>query len=84
MLPFKFAGYFDIRNQTATVTQNYALDPNSGAPPVQLFASPYSFLLQGGSTRFQIVFHSTSLDNPISCGSGVSCFSTVLIYKVLP
>jgi dolichyl-diphosphooligosaccharide--protein glycosyltransferase len=84
MLPFKFAGYFDLRNQTATVTQNYALDPNTGAPPVQLFAAPYSFLLQGGSTRFQIVFHSTSLDNPISCGSGVNCFSTVLIYKVLP
>jgi dolichyl-diphosphooligosaccharide--protein glycosyltransferase len=84
MLPFKFAGYFDIRNSTATVTQNYALDASSGAPPVQLFAAPYSFLLQGGSTRFQIVFHSTSLDNPISCGSGVSCFSTVLIYKVLP
>jgi dolichyl-diphosphooligosaccharide--protein glycosyltransferase len=84
MLPFTFAGYYDLQNQTGGVSQTYALDPNTGAPPIQLFASPSSFLLQGGTNQFQIVFHSSSLDNPISCGSGVSCFSTVLIYKVNP
>jgi len=84
MLPFTFAGYFNLQNQTAGVTQRYSLDPNTGSPPIQMFASPSNFLLKGGSHKFEIAFHSSSLDNPISCGSGVSCFSTVLIYKVLP
>jgi dolichyl-diphosphooligosaccharide---protein glycosyltransferase len=84
MLPFTLAGYLDLRNTTSGVSPNYSLDPNSGAPPVQLFTSPFSFQLQGGTNQFQIAFHSSSLDNPLSCGSGVGCFSTVLIYKVNP
>ena len=86
MLPFTFAGYYDLTNSSATVTQTYGLDPTNGAPPIQLFASPYSFQLTGGTTPFNIVFHSSSLDNPLSCGAilgqSVACFSTVLIYKV--
>ncbi len=86
MLPFTFAGYYDITNSTASVTSTYALDPNNGAPPLQLFASPYSFQLTGDTSPFQIVFHSSSLDTPLSCGAilgqSVACFSTVLIYKV--
>jgi dolichyl-diphosphooligosaccharide---protein glycosyltransferase len=82
MLPFQFAGYFDLQNQTAAVTPNYALDRSTGAPPLQLFYAPYSPLLNGGTSPFQIVFHSSSIDNPLACGTGVSCFSTVLIYKV--
>ena len=82
MLPFEFAGYFDIYNSTATVTRSYSLDSTNGAPPLQLYDAPYYFQLSGGTSPFQIVFHSSSLDNPLSCGSQVSCFSTVLIYKV--
>jgi dolichyl-diphosphooligosaccharide--protein glycosyltransferase len=84
MLPFNFAGYLDLGNSTSGVNPNWSLDPNTGAPPVQLFASPYSFQLTGGTSPFQIVFHSSSLDSPIGCASGISCFSTVLIYKVHP
>ena len=84
MLPFTFAGYLDVRNSTSGITTNYLLDQRTGAPPIQLFASPYSFQLNGGTHQFQIAFHSSSLDNPLSCGSGVTCFSTVLIYKVNP
>ncbi len=82
MLPGPFAGYFDISNSSATVTHNYSLDARTGAPPLQLFYAPYYFQLNGGTSPFQIVFHSSSLDNPLACGSGVSCFSVVLIYKV--
>ncbi|MDA4136422.1 MAG: hypothetical protein OK449_05435 [Thaumarchaeota archaeon] len=82
MLPFEFAGYYDIYNSSATVTQSYSLDSSSGAPPLQLYYAPYYFQMNGGGSPFQIVFHSSSLDNPLSCGSQVSCFSTVLIYKV--
>ena len=82
MLPFTFAGYYDPSNSTATVTQNYGLDASTGAPPLQLFTAPYAFQLTGGTAPFQAVFHSSSLDNPLSCASGVSCFSTVIIYKV--
>lgn len=84
MLPFTFSGYLDISNASAGVTTNYSLDKNTGAPPIQLFTTPYSFQLNGGANQFQIAFHSSSLDNPISCGAQVSCFSTVLIYKVNP
>ncbi|MDA4133736.1 MAG: hypothetical protein OK454_11535, partial [Thaumarchaeota archaeon] len=83
MLPFTFAGFFDPDNSTATLTQTYSLDSNTGAPPLQLFNAPYQFQLNGGADPFQIVFHSSSLDNPISCGNQISCFSVVLIYKVL-
>jgi dolichyl-diphosphooligosaccharide---protein glycosyltransferase len=82
MLPGTFAGYFDLQNSSSTVTQQYSLDSRTGAPPVQLFYAPYYFQLNGATSPFQIAFHSTSLDNPLSCASGVSCFSTVLIYKV--
>jgi dolichyl-diphosphooligosaccharide---protein glycosyltransferase len=82
MLPFEFAGYYDIYNSSATVTQQYSLDSSTGAPPLQLYYAPYYFQMNGGTSPFQIVFHSSSLDNPLSCGSQVSCFSTVLIYKV--
>ena len=88
MLPFAFAGWYDVQNSTATVSQTYSLDANTGAPPIQVFSTPYSFGLNGGTAPFQVVFHSSSLDNPLSCGAvfgtAVSCFSTVLIYKVLP
>jgi dolichyl-diphosphooligosaccharide--protein glycosyltransferase len=84
MLPFTFAGYFDVHNSTATVTSTYSLDPTTGAPPIQLFSAPYFFQLNGGADPFQIVFHSSSLDSPLACGSSVSCFSAVLIYKVTP
>jgi dolichyl-diphosphooligosaccharide--protein glycosyltransferase len=84
MLPFTFAGYFDPQNSTAGVQAQYSLDPRTGAPPAQLFASPYSFQLQGSAHQFQIAFHSSSLDNPIACASGVTCFSAILIYKVNP
>ena len=81
-----FAGWYDIDNSSATVTQTYALDSSTGAPPLQLYTSPYSFQLTGGTAPFNIVFHSSSLDNPISCGSAfgatASCFDTVLIYQV--
>jgi len=82
MLPFQFAGYYDIYNSTATVTSAYSLDSSTGAPPLQLFYAPYYFQLNGGTSPFQNVFHSSSLDSPLACGSQVSCFSTVLIYKV--
>jgi dolichyl-diphosphooligosaccharide---protein glycosyltransferase len=83
MLPFTFAGYFDPQNATAGISQTWSIDPQTGAPPVQLFTSPYAFQLEGNSGPFSIAFHSSSLDNPIACGGqGVSCFSTVLIYKV--
>jgi dolichyl-diphosphooligosaccharide--protein glycosyltransferase len=82
MLPFEFAGYYDIYNSSATVTQSYSLDSSTGAPPLQLYYAPYYFQMNGGTSPFQIVFHSSSLDNPLACGSQVSCFSTVLIYKV--
>ncbi len=82
MLPFVFAGYYDVQNASATVTTTYSLDANTGAPPIQLFSAPYYFQLTGGTEPFQAVFHSSSLDNPLSCGANVSCFSTVLIYKV--
>jgi dolichyl-diphosphooligosaccharide--protein glycosyltransferase len=84
MLPFTFAGYFDVHNSTAAVTSTYSLDPTTGAPPIQLFSAPYFFQLNGGADPFQIVFHSSSLDSPLACGSSVSCFSAVLIYKVTP
>jgi dolichyl-diphosphooligosaccharide---protein glycosyltransferase len=88
MLPFSFAGWYDLENASATVTQTYSLDSSTGAPPLQVFTSPYSFQLTGGTEPFQVVFHSSSLDNPISCGSiegaAASCFDTVLVYKVLP
>jgi len=83
MLPFRFAGYFDLQNQTSGVSTNYSLDPTSGAPPVQLFATPYNFQLNG-TNQFKIAFHSSSLDSPIACFTGVTCFSAVLIYKVSP
>ena len=82
MLPFQFAGYYDLRNQTGGPGPTYALDPNSGAPPIQLFSAPYSFALNNATSPFEIAFHSSSLDNPIACQTSVSCFSTVLIYKV--
>ena len=82
MLPFEFAGYYDIYNSSATVKQAYSLDSSTGAPPLQLYYAPYFFQLNGGTSPFQIVFHSSSLDNPLACGSQVSCFSTVVIYKV--
>jgi dolichyl-diphosphooligosaccharide--protein glycosyltransferase len=82
MLPFQFAGFYDLYNSTAAVTPKYSLDPSTGAPPLQLYYAPYYFQLNGGTSPFQIVFHSSSLDSPLACGSQVSCFSTVLIYKV--
>jgi len=82
MLPFQFAGYYDIYNSSSTVTHNYSLDSSTGAPPLQLYYAPYFFQLNGGTSPFQIVFHSSSLDSPLACGSQVSCFSTVVIYKV--
>jgi len=82
MLPFEFAGYYDIYNSSATVKQAYSLDSSTGAPPLQLYYAPYFFQLNGGTSPFRIVFHSSSLDNPLACGSQVSCFSTVVIYKV--
>ena len=82
MLPFQFAGFYDLYNSTAAVTSNYSLDSSTGAPPIQLYYAPYYFQLNGGTSPFKIVFHSSSLDNPLACGSQVSCFSTVLIYKV--
>ena len=87
MLPFHFAGFYDLQNASATVTQTYSLDATTGAPPLQLYYAPYYFTLNGGTEPFQIVFHSSSLDSPLACGgsasSPISCFSTVLIYKVL-
>jgi dolichyl-diphosphooligosaccharide---protein glycosyltransferase len=83
MLPFDFAGYYDLQNASATgPSQTYALDPNTGAPPIQLFSVPYSFFFTNSTDPFQIVFHSSSLDNPTACATNISCFSTVLIYKV--
>jgi dolichyl-diphosphooligosaccharide---protein glycosyltransferase len=82
MLPFQFAGFYDLYNSTAAVTPNYSLDSSTGAPPIQLYYAPYYFQLNRGTSPFKIVFHSSSLDNPLACGSQVSCFSTVLIYKV--
>jgi len=82
LLPFQFAGYYDLYNSTARVSTSYSLDSSTGAPPLELFYSPYYFQSNGATSPFKIVFHSSSLDNPLSCGSQVSCFSTVLIYKV--
>jgi dolichyl-diphosphooligosaccharide---protein glycosyltransferase len=82
MLPFRFAGFYDLYNSTAAVTHNYSLDSRTGAPPLELYSSPYFFQLNGGTSPFKVVFHSSSLDNPLACGSQVSCFSTVVIYKV--
>ena len=82
MLPFTFSSYYDLQNQTGGPGPTYALDPTSGAPPIQLFSAPYSFALDNASSPFEIAFHSSSLDNPIACQTSVSCFSTVLIYKV--
>jgi dolichyl-diphosphooligosaccharide--protein glycosyltransferase len=83
MLPFTLAGYYGI--SSGSFSSTYSLDSN-GNPPLQLFNAPYSFQLNGGTSPFQIVFHSSSLDNPISCGGSqsqpITCFSTVLIYKV--
>jgi dolichyl-diphosphooligosaccharide--protein glycosyltransferase len=82
MLPFTFSAYYDLQNQTGGPGPTYALDPTSNAPPIQLFSAPYSFALDNASSPFEIAFHSSSLDNPIACQTSVSCFSTVLIYKV--
>jgi len=87
MLPFQFADYYDLNNQTGGPGPTYALDPNTGAPPIQLFGAPYSFQLNNATSPFQIAFWSNSLDNPIGCSSSsaiIGCFSTVLIYKVNP
>lgn len=81
MLPFTFAGFLSLTNQSSGLTPTYSLDSN-GNPPLELFNSPYSFQLNGGTSPFKIVFHSSSLDQPITCGSGYTCFASVLIYQV--
>ena len=79
MLPFTFAGWYDLASNN--LTQSYSLDSN-GNPPLQLFNSPYGFQLQGNSSLFSLAFSSSSLSSPISCGSQVGCFTTILLYKV--
>jgi dolichyl-diphosphooligosaccharide--protein glycosyltransferase len=80
LLPFKFAGYFDL--QTQTIVQQYKLDRNNN-PPWLLFNAPYSFQFPKDGSPFRIAFSSSSLSNPVTCASGVSCFATVLIYQVV-
>lgn len=83
MLPFTFAGYYNLA--TGGTSTTYAFDSN-GNPPLELFSYPPSYQLNGGTSPFQIAFTSSSLNSPIQCGGSSSqpiyCFTTVLIYKV--
>jgi dolichyl-diphosphooligosaccharide--protein glycosyltransferase len=83
MLPFTFAGYYDLASGGTSTT--YAFDSN-GNPPLELFSYPPSYQLSGNSSPFQIAFTSSSLTSPIECGGSSSqpiyCFTTVLVYKV--
>ena len=83
MLPFKFAGWYNLAN--GTVGSTYSFDSN-GNPPLQLFSYPPDYQLSGGTSPFQISFTSSTLNNPIACGgtssSPIDCFTTVLVYKV--
>ncbi len=83
MLPFTFAGWYNLAN--GTVGGTYSFDSN-GNPPLQLFSYPPSYQLSGGTSPFQIAFTSSTLNNPIACGgsssSPIDCFTSVLVYKV--
>jgi dolichyl-diphosphooligosaccharide--protein glycosyltransferase len=83
MLPFTFAGYYNLA--TGGTSTTYAFDSN-GNPPLELFNYPPSYQLNGGTSPFQIAFTSSSLNSPIQCGGSSSqpiyCFTTVLVYKV--
>lgn len=83
MLPFTFAGYYNL--QAGTTSSTYGFDSN-GNPPLELFSYPPSYQLNGGTSPFQIAFTSSSLNSPTQCGGSSSqpiyCFTTVLIYKV--
>lgn len=84
MLPFTFAGYYDLAS--GGTSSSYAFDSN-GNPPLELFTYPPSYQLDGGSSPFQIAFTSSSLTSPIQCGGSsqqpIDCFTTVLIYKLV-
>ncbi|MBI3022892.1 MAG: hypothetical protein HYY68_04085 [Thaumarchaeota archaeon] len=79
MLPFTFAGYYNYGSQG--LTPQWQLDQN-GNPPLQLYNAPVRFQYPAGGSPFRIAFASSSLSDPINCGSGVSCFTTILIYQV--
>jgi dolichyl-diphosphooligosaccharide--protein glycosyltransferase len=83
MLPFTFAGYYNLASGGTSTT--YGFDSN-GNPPLELFNYPPTYQLNGGTSPFKIAFTSSSLNSPIQCGgsstSPIYCFTTVLIYKV--
>lgn len=86
MLPFKFAGYIVNANGTSQIVPTYTFGSN-GIPPIQAFRYPFSFTFsKNGSGPFSIAYYSPSLSNPVPCATfqslTVSCFTTVLVYKV--
>jgi dolichyl-diphosphooligosaccharide---protein glycosyltransferase len=84
MLPFTFEGFLNLA--TGSTSETYSFDSN-GNPPLEIFAYPPAYALDGNGSPFQIAFTSNSLNSPTQCGSyqGATayCFTTVLVYKVV-
>ena len=84
MLPFTFAGYYNLQSGQTSTT--YTFDSN-GNPPLELFNYPPTYQLNGGTSPFQIAFSSSSLTSPVQCGGTsqqpIDCFTTVVVYKLV-
>ena len=83
MLPFTFATWLNLANDSTSST--YSFDTN-GNPPLQLFSYPATYQLDNSTQPFQIAFTSGSLTSPFACGgtssNPIDCFTSVLVYKV--
>lgn len=95
LLPFRLAGYlYTSTSGSSTVVQfsNAYTFSSSGAPPIQAFAYPDSFVYGSNSTGpFKLAYVSPSLaaavnqDSSAKCpgNSNLYCFNTVLLYQLV-
>jgi len=89
LFPFKFAGYIvsesNSTSNSVSLMQTYQFGTN-GAPPIEAFSYPLSYTFPSNSTGpFRLAYASPSMSNPYPCpgDSQLSCFSAILLYRVV-
>ena len=94
LLPFRFAGYLTTQGSGTSAqvvfSPTYATGAN-GAPPIQAFSYPSSYVYPSNSTGpFRLAYVSPSLSaaeqgsSPCPGNSALQCFNAILLYQLVP
>ena len=94
LLPFRLAGYLYTSGSGTSASVQFSptyTTGTSGAPPIQAFTYPGSFVYPSNSTGpFRLAYVSPSFNaavqgsSPCPGNTNLQCFNTILLYQLVP